>query len=99
MKFQLLIKAEMLIINDFSCYQTFSVFILIMNILKANICWHFNIYERDKFCAQLSMNYFAPLAVRVHTGCSVFPFYTLTKPLMQLHITFINTKTVLLPKL
>ena len=26
---------------------------------------------------------FAPLAVRVHTGCSAFPFYTPTKPLIQ----------------
>ena len=27
---------------------------------------------------------FGPLAVRVHTGCSAFPFYTLTKPLIIL---------------
>ena len=26
---------------------------------------------------------FAPLAVRVHTGCSTFPFYTPTKPLIR----------------
>ena len=31
---------------------------------------------------------FAPLAVHVHTGCSAFPFYTATKPLIQLHIKY-----------
>ena len=35
-------------------------------------------------------------AVRVHTGCCPFPFYTPTKPLIQLHIKY---KTVLFPKL
>ena len=30
----------------------------------------------------------APLAVRVHTGCSTFPFYTPTKPLIWLHIKY-----------
>ena len=39
---------------------------------------------------------FAPLAVRIHTGCLAFPFYTPTKPLIQLHIKY---KTVLFPKL
>ena len=39
---------------------------------------------------------FAPLAVRVHTCCSAFPFYTPTQPLIQLHI---KHKTVSLPKL
>ena len=38
---------------------------------------------------------FAPLAVRVYTSCSVFPFYTPTKPLIQLHIKY---KTVWFPK-
>ena len=38
----------------------------------------------------------APLAVRLHTGCSAFPFCTPTKPLIQLHIKY---KTVLFPKL
>ena len=37
---------------------------------------------------------FAPLAVRVHAGCSAFPFYTLTKLLIRLHIKY---KIVLLP--
>ena len=31
---------------------------------------------------------FAPLAVCVHTGCSAFPFYILTKPLILLHIQY-----------
>ena len=31
---------------------------------------------------------FVSLAVRVHTGCSAFPFYTQTKPLIQLHIKY-----------
>ena len=39
---------------------------------------------------------FAPLAVRVQAGCSAFPFYTPTKPLIQLHFKY---KTVLIPKL
>ena len=38
----------------------------------------------------------APLAVHVHAGCSTFPFYTLTNPLIQLHIKY---KSVLFPKL
>ena len=37
---------------------------------------------------------FAPSADRVHTGCSAFPFYTPTKPFIQLHIKY---KTVLFP--
>ena len=32
----------------------------------------------------------APLAVRVHAGCSAVRFYTLTKPLIQLHIKYKN---------
>ena len=31
---------------------------------------------------------FAPLAVRVYTGCSAFLFYTSTKPLIRLHIKY-----------
>ena len=37
---------------------------------------------------------FASSADRVHTGCSAFPFYTPTKPFIQLHIKY---KTVLFP--
>ena len=39
---------------------------------------------------------FAPLAVRHQAGCSAFPFYTLTKLLLQLYLKY---KTVLIPKL
>ena len=39
---------------------------------------------------------FVPLAVRVHAGCSAFPFYTPTKPLIRLNIKY---KIVLSPKL
>ena len=39
---------------------------------------------------------FALLAVRVQAGCSAFPFYTRTKPLIQLNFIY---KTVLIPKL
>ena len=39
---------------------------------------------------------FAPLAVRVQAGCSAFPFYTPTKPLIRLYLKY---KTVLIPKI
>ena len=39
---------------------------------------------------------FAPLADRVHTDCSAFPFCTPTKPFIPFHIKY---KTVLFPKL
>ena len=39
---------------------------------------------------------FAPLAVRVQVGCSAFPFYTPTKPLIRLNYKY---KTVSIPKL
>ena len=32
------------------------VFIMLIDI-KMPICWHFNIYEQDKFCAHLSVMY------------------------------------------
>ena len=38
----------------------------------------------------------APLAVRVQAGCSTFPFYTPTKPLIRLYFKY---KTVVIPKL
>ena len=44
MKFQLLIKTKMLKNIVVFCFQT----------LKCCICWHFNIYEHDKYHAQLS---------------------------------------------
>ena len=39
---------------------------------------------------------FAPLAVRVQAGCSAFPFYTPTKPLIRLYFKY---KIVSVPKL
>ena len=30
------------------------VFILLINVKNADNCWHFNIYEQDKFLAKLS---------------------------------------------
>ena len=30
------------------------VCIMLINVKNANNCWHFNVYEQDKFCAQLS---------------------------------------------
>ena len=41
--------------DDLSCFQTLRsdiVFIILINV--ANSCWHVNIYELDKFHAQLS---------------------------------------------
>ena len=43
-------------------------------------------------CTCKTCFFFSPLAVRVHTGCSPFPFYTPTKP-------FFKNKTVLIPQL
>ena len=31
---------------------------------------------------------FAPVGCRVHTGCSAFPFYAPTKPLIRLNIKY-----------
>ena len=56
-KFQMLIKTIMLKNKDISCFQTLTVdvvFIMLINVKNANNCWHFNIYEQDKFRAQLS---------------------------------------------
>ena len=54
MKLQLLIESKILIINDFHLLQT----------LKFCIypCWHFNIYEHDRF---MSMNKFYNLRARM----------------------------------
>ena len=52
--------------------------------------------EQHLSCTCKSSFLFAPLAVRVHIGCSAFPFWTPTKPLMRLNIKF---KIVLSPKL
>ena len=37
----------------------------------------------------------APLAVSVQAGCSAFPFYTPTQPLIQLQFKY---KTILIPE-
>ena len=60
MKFQLLIKAEMLKNFFFLAFKLSDVvYIMLINVTMptksdANNCWHFNIYEHDKFHAQLS---------------------------------------------
>ena len=54
-KLQLHIKAKILSNNDVSCFKTLICYIYHANKCKnANNCWHFNIYEQDKFRAQLS---------------------------------------------
>ena len=65
MKFQLLIKTEMLKNSVFLLSNKGVVFILLINVKMPTVvgilifmsmkCWHFlNIYEQDKFHAQLS---------------------------------------------
>ena len=39
--------------------------------------------EPHRSCKCKTSLLFAPLAVRVKTGCSAFPFYTPTKPLIR----------------
>ena len=56
MKFQLLIKTKIPTKKEVSCFK--SLRCCIYHAYKrenANNCWHFYIYEQDKFCAQLSM--------------------------------------------
>ena len=53
-KFQLLIKAKIQTNEEFSCFKSLRCCIYhANNCLNANNCWHFNIYEQDKVCAQL----------------------------------------------
>ena len=53
--FQLLIKTKIPTIEEVSCFKPFRCCIYLSNkCLNANNCWHFNIYEQDKFPAQLS---------------------------------------------
>ena len=55
MEFQLLIKSKMLENSDLSGFQILRCYIYHAdNCLIANDFWHFNIYEHDKFYAQLS---------------------------------------------
>ena len=53
MKFQVLIKTKILKNKGIFCFQTLRYCIFHANgCLNANNCWHFNIYEHDKFRAQ-----------------------------------------------
>ena len=55
MEFQLLMKTKMLKNKDFSSFQAVLWYINHSDkCLNANNCWHFDIYEYDKFRAQLS---------------------------------------------
>ena len=47
MKFQLLIKTVIPTNKGVSCFKP-------LRCIYHAKCWHFNIYEQDKFCAQLS---------------------------------------------
>ena len=55
--FQLLIKTKMLKNKDFSFFKFPDidvVYILPIDVKMPTNCWHFNIYEQDRFCDQLS---------------------------------------------
>ena len=53
--FQVLVTTKMLRNKDFSCFKKFICCIYHANKrYNTNNCWHFNIYEHDNFCAQLS---------------------------------------------
>ena len=55
MKFQLLIKTKIPANKEVSCFKSLRCCIYHANkCLNANNCWHFDIYEQDKFRAQLS---------------------------------------------
>ena len=55
MKFQLGIKSKITTNKEVSCFKSLRCCIYHANkCLNANNCWHFNIYEQDKFHAQLS---------------------------------------------
>ena len=55
MKFQLLIKTKIPANKEVSYFKSLRCCIYHANkCLNANNCWHFNIYEQDKFRAQLS---------------------------------------------
>ena len=55
-KFQMLIKTKIPTNEKVSCFKSLRSCIYHANkCLNANNCWHFNIYEQDKFHAQLSL--------------------------------------------
>ena len=64
MEFQMLIKSKLLKNKDFSCFQMLRCCIYHAHKYQ-NDCWHFNIYEHDKFHAQLS---FITSGPHVRTG-------------------------------
>ena len=54
-KFQLLIKLKIQTKKEVSCFKSLRCCVYHANKCQiANDCWHFNIYEVDKFRAQLS---------------------------------------------
>ena len=56
MKFQQLMKTEMLEKRHFLLFKLSDVvFIMLINVKMPTKCCHFSIYENDKFYAQLSM--------------------------------------------
>ena len=55
MTFQLHMKAKMVDKKDFYCYKNLTCCYVSANKCKnVNNCWHLNIYEQNKFHAQLS---------------------------------------------
>ena len=55
MEFQLLIKTKIPANKEVSRLSLSGVvFIMLINVKNVNNCWHFNIYEQDRFHAQLS---------------------------------------------
>ena len=54
MKFQLLIKTKVLTNEEVPCFKSLRCIYHANKCQNANNCWHFKIYEQDKFCAQLS---------------------------------------------
>ena len=53
MKFLVLIKTKIQTKKFLALSSSDVVFIMLINV-KCNNCWHFNVYEQDKFLAQLS---------------------------------------------
>ena len=47
---------SLITVVPFSCFKKFLALSLsdVLFIMLINNCWHFNIYEQDQFCAQLS---------------------------------------------
>ena len=57
MKFKLLINTKMLKNKYFFCFKTLRCYIYHANKCQnGNICWHFNIYEHDKFSCSVYLS-------------------------------------------